>query len=162
MKPRSWQAATREVDKISKRSTTPVDRAIRDVVIGLRAFGLPTESSCIGHPGDWGAPYPWIQFFILPGGKRYALIRKKALYCQEVLQELLDRFYQQHRPRHFEDRLSIHFFKNNEWGCFHLQSFGAQFLENCSPSVQARTAAHLRSEMKSFGRFLKRQIIALH
>lgn len=162
IKPRSWQATVHEVDKISEYSSTPIDRAIREAIIGLRAFGLPTESSCIGHPGEWGAPYPWIQFLVPRKSRKHMATRRRALRYQEILQKLLDRFYQKHRPQYFEDRLSIHFFKNNKWGCFHLQSLGSQFLENCSPSVQARTAVHLQSEMKAFGKFLKRQNLAVH
>lgn len=158
LKSRSWRAATFEVMKISKDSPVPIDAAIRDVVIGLRAFRLPTASSCIGHLGIWGAPYPWVEFQIPRKRRPYTQVRKDALYHQEILQQLLNRFYKMHQPKYYEDTLSIHFFKNNNWGVFTLHSVGAQFLENCPPTVQARTVPHLRSEMRAFGKFLKAQL----
>jgi hypothetical protein len=157
-KTKSWRSAAHEVEKISKREPTAIDPGIRDAVIGLRAFGLPTESSCIGHLGIWGAPHPWIQFQIPKEHRTYVQMRRELLRHQQTLQELIDGFYRSHRPKHFEDRLSTHFFKNNQWGCFHLQNIGAQFLENCPPSVQARAVRHLRSEIKAFGKFLKATI----
>lgn len=158
LKPQSWQAATREVMKISKGSPIPIDAAIRDVVIGLRAFRLPTVSSCVGHLGIWGAPYPWVEFQIPRKRRPYAEVRKDALHHQEILQWLLGRFYKEHQPKYYEDTLSIHFFKNNNWSVFTLQSVGAQFLENCPSSVQTRTVLHLRFEMRAFGKFLKAQL----
>jgi hypothetical protein len=154
----SWKRAAREVERISKKELTPIDSGIKDVIIGLRALGLPTESSCIGHLGIWGAPHPWIQFYVPKGNRTYVQVRREVLHHQKTLQGILDSFYQAHNPKYFEDRISIHFFKNNRWGCFQLQSIGAQFLENCSPSIQARVLPHLRAEIKAFGQFLKTRI----
>lgn len=159
IKPRSWRAAARDVEEISKRSPTSIDPAIKEVVIGLRAFRLPTEASCIGHLKIWGAPYPWIQFRVAKGRKTYVQLRKLVLQHQKTLHELLDCFYREHQPQRFEDTLSTHFFKNNKWGVFSLQSVGAQFLEECPSSIQARIVPHLRAEMRAFGRFLHKQII---
>lgn len=56
---RSPEEVTQEVNELTDRLGKPIDGNIKDLVIGLRMFGIETIQSCEGHLGH-GLPYPWI------------------------------------------------------------------------------------------------------
>lgn len=59
MRPRDLEEIRKEVEAIRDSKGEPVDEKIKDLVTGLRRWGIGTESSCEGHL-DHGLPYPWI------------------------------------------------------------------------------------------------------
>ena len=59
MKPRNLDEVRKEVEAMKDSKGEPVDEKIKDLVIGLRRWGIKTEFSCEGHL-DHGLPYPWI------------------------------------------------------------------------------------------------------
>ena len=59
MKPKSLDKIKKEVDGMKDKLGKSVDTGIRDLVIGLRRWGINTSQSCEGHE-DEGHPYPWV------------------------------------------------------------------------------------------------------
>ncbi|MDP2864370.1 MAG: hypothetical protein Q8N73_01780 [bacterium] len=59
MKCRNLEEVRREVETIKDRLEEPIDSKIKDLVIGLRRWGIKTEASCQGHLLK-GLPYPWV------------------------------------------------------------------------------------------------------
>lgn len=49
----------REVAAAKDRLGMSVDKGIRNLVVGLRAWGVDTDASCEGHRNH-GAPFPWV------------------------------------------------------------------------------------------------------
>jgi len=60
---KNLEGIAREVDSMRDRQDRPVEKKIRELLIGLRRCGIETEASCEGHL-DHGFPYPWVD--ILP------------------------------------------------------------------------------------------------
>lgn len=58
MKPRNLTEVVQEVENIRDLKGQPVDDQIKDLVVGLRRWGITTEMSCEGHLSNW--PFPWI------------------------------------------------------------------------------------------------------
>jgi len=48
----------REIEAINDSMGLPIDQKIKDLVIGLRRWGIETVMSCEGHEN--GLKYPWI------------------------------------------------------------------------------------------------------
>lgn len=59
MKTRKLSEVRAEVEKIVDKKGLGIDPGIKDLVIGLRKFGVETEASCEGHR-NWGEPFPWV------------------------------------------------------------------------------------------------------
>ena len=58
MKPRDLIEVQKEVAAIRDRLGEPIDAKIKDLVVGLRRWGVKTTMSCQGH---WrGMPFPWV------------------------------------------------------------------------------------------------------
>ena len=66
----------KEVEAIEDKKGMPVDPKIKELVIGLRYWGVKIVMSCEGHRKR-GLPYPWVRF-------KYESMEKlvKALYWQ--------------------------------------------------------------------------------
>ncbi len=66
----------KEVEKVKDKKGMSVDPGIKELVIGLRYWGVKTIMSCEGHRKE-GLPYPWVRF-------KYESMEKvvKALYWQ--------------------------------------------------------------------------------
>ena len=60
MKPRNLEEVKREVKSLRDSLGMPVDAKIKDLVIGLRRWGINTSMSCEGHLKE-GLPYPWVE-----------------------------------------------------------------------------------------------------
>lgn len=59
MKLRDLKEVKKEVEAIRDKFGEPIDKKIKDLVVGLRRWGIITEGSCQGHFFH-GFPYPWI------------------------------------------------------------------------------------------------------
>jgi len=59
MRPRDLGRVCKEVEAMRDSCGEPVDKKIKDLVIGLGRWGVKTEASCQGHFFH-GFPYPWI------------------------------------------------------------------------------------------------------
>lgn len=59
MRPRNLQEVRKEVEAMRDTKGEPVEKKIKDLVIGLRRWGIKTEASCQGHFFH-GFPFPWI------------------------------------------------------------------------------------------------------
>lgn len=59
MRPRSLEEVRKEVEAMRDACEEPPDKKIKDLLIGLRRWGIKTEASCQGHFFH-GFPYPWI------------------------------------------------------------------------------------------------------
>ena len=59
MRPRDLEKVRKEVERIRDRLEMPIDPKIKDLVIGLRRWGIETTASCEGHLNH-GYPYPWV------------------------------------------------------------------------------------------------------
>lgn len=59
MKPRNLEEVKKEVDRLRDKLDLEIDEKIKDLVIGLRRWGIETTASCEGH-SDGGLPYPWV------------------------------------------------------------------------------------------------------
>lgn len=59
MEPRNIEEVRREVEETKDRLGKPVDQKIKELVIGLRVWGIYTEGSCEGHT-DRRMPFPWV------------------------------------------------------------------------------------------------------
>lgn len=61
MKPRNLKEVRKEVESMNDTRNIGVDGKIKDLVIGLRRWGIETTASCQGHPFPfWSPSYPWI------------------------------------------------------------------------------------------------------
>src|SRR5262249_44417321 len=98
-----WTRAAREVTQISAQSTVPIDKNVKQMVTGLRAFGLPTTASCYGHLRNHGTPYPWIEFQVARRSNHHSISRRQLLDAEKTLELLLNCFYKKHSAR-YEDR----------------------------------------------------------
>lgn len=58
LKPRDLTQVRAEVEQIKDRLGKEIDAKIRDLVIGLRRWGINTLGSCEGHQD--ALPYPWV------------------------------------------------------------------------------------------------------
>ncbi len=56
----AWNEIRRQVDTITDRLGMPVDEEIKEVVVGLRANGINTVSSCGGHTDGDRLAFPWV------------------------------------------------------------------------------------------------------
>ena len=59
MKPRNLGEVRREVENMRDAIGQPVEEKIKPLVIGLRRWGIDTDSSCQGHLIH-GFRYPWV------------------------------------------------------------------------------------------------------
>lgn len=164
-----WEERENEIEKISKsNSKYPIDKDIKTLVIALKSFDFPTESSCIGHIDGEEISFPSIGFSITPPKEtlskdnaiEYKEHRNKYLSAQEKLSKLLGEFYTQ-RDIPFELKLSIGIYKNNKWGAFYLESYGAHGAVEQSLSVKEKKEKLplYQKEMIDFGEFLKKKFL---
>jgi len=152
----AWSEALSEVERISHQSPTEIDPEIKELVTGLRAFGLPTSASCYGHAGQGGASHPWVEFHVpQPRSRRPAVWRLRILKTQKSLSNLIEDFERIHPPETFSDRLSLHFFRNHIRGLFYLQGQGAQLLDHLKRADERRISRQIKRRMRRFGRYLR-------
>jgi len=59
MKTRNLEEVRKEVGDLRDACGEPIDEKIKELVIGLRRWGIKTLMSCEGHMGH-GCPYPWV------------------------------------------------------------------------------------------------------
>jgi len=65
VKQQVWDAKTAYLSEVTDRLGQPIDEGIKDMVVGLSAFGYPTTGSCEGH-----VDYPFDQ---APNKRRFSL-----------------------------------------------------------------------------------------
>ena len=94
-----WEAKLREVDALRNPNGTPVDAGIRETVAILQLLGIPTRSSCEGHP-DRGFSAPWVVLrgdriveFLAEHGYVQEEVEKYQAHAWVPVMALLERFY---------------------------------------------------------------------
>ncbi len=80
MKPRNLEEVKREVKGLRDSLGMPVDAKIRDLVIGLRRWGVKTSMSCQGHYDRH--PYPWVMVDIESPNDLFNLVQILAIWWQ--------------------------------------------------------------------------------
>jgi hypothetical protein len=153
-----WEKLTEEVGQIVDRKRKPIDAEIKDAVIALKAFGLPTDMSCGGHEHGEGATAPWVGIYAPepPGlrenpGKR-AEWKEENEKLQARVSELLNEFYQ---GKEIDPDAKLDFKFVGIYGGFKITNAGADKLQALSPEEQKIKLSSYRKEMNSFTEFLK-------
>jgi len=68
IKPRKIAEVRTEVHRLIDGKGLKIDPSIKDLVIGLRRWGVRTDASCEGHE-NWGEPLPWVDFPLTDAGR---------------------------------------------------------------------------------------------
>jgi hypothetical protein len=176
-----WAELERRADGVTDLAGTPIDRGIRDVVIGLWAHGITTYFSCEGHvfaerdgvedPAHGTFTPPRVSVEAPPPdphpldvepeqAQRDLALRDQArrwrvenYRMQARLLALLERFYAS-RAVPFHVRLQL-CPTAHEWGTCEVSSTGAQATCIVSRAAQAVRLGEYQAEMAALGRFLR-------
>jgi hypothetical protein len=138
-----------------------IDSEIFDVVLGLNAFDMPTQTSCAGH-GNKKWTYPFVDIYTdnqhikyndySPESiKRKEKLIKKNIAIQARLIQLLKEFYK-NRKSIFEYMITPH--TVIDWGEIRLKSIGADTLQNMTETQRTTELTKYQNEMHQFGAFL--------
>lgn len=173
----SWQEAEAWARRLTDRMGCPIDEGILETVVVFHLLGVPTCQSCEGHLYE-GLSYPWVDFETdeFPNFKQaleeasreglsqhereakgarlveiaQALPSRGVLYAQ--IEELLDRYYQQHSTIPEERRLVLH------WSSpilFRLMPYCGYEADIWDQDTRASQLSHARADMQAFTAFLK-------
>ena len=80
----NWNQKMKAIEKIEDRLGKPVDEKIKEAVVALWAFDIPTSGSCEGHIEE-GLPAPWIDIEAL-NRPEHRFVNEDAIY-QTVAQK---------------------------------------------------------------------------
>lgn len=83
MKARNLEEVKREVESLRDGLGMPVDAKIRDLVIGLRRWGVKTSMSCQGHGHYDRHPYPWVMVDIESPDDLFNLVQILAIWWKD-------------------------------------------------------------------------------
>jgi hypothetical protein len=146
-----WEAKLREVDTLCDPKGTLVDAGIRETVAILQLLGIPTRSSCEGHP-DSGFSAPWA---VLRGHR----ITARGYVQEEVeayqahawmpVMSLLEKFYTGWMLD-YERCLTL---QKYGW----LMSHGGHLQPGRDPERRRRKLFEYQEEMQRFTEFLKQR-----
>ena len=173
----SWQDAEAWARGLTDGMGCPIDEGIFETVVVFHLLGVPTCQSCEGHLHE-GLPYPWVDFETdeFPHFKQaleeasreglsqhereergarlveiaQALPSRGVLYAH--IEELLDRYYQQHPTIPEERRLMLH------WASpilFRLMPCCGYEADAREQGTHASQLAYARADMQAFTAFLK-------
>lgn len=157
---KSLQTIKKAVLKLNK-CPQPFDPGILELVVGLRAFDIPTQFSCAGHKERNGTfPFvdirgdepvitdkDWANMTIKMRKSRV----KKNIAIQKQLINLLTDFY---KDRKVEYKYQISFTKMAGWEWVKLISIGSDLLKDMPAKTFRKELLIYQNEMKIFGAFL--------
>jgi hypothetical protein len=157
---KSLQTIKKEVLKLNK-TTQAIDPGILELVVGLRAFNIPTQYSCAGHKGRNGT-FPYIDIheddaviFYDDYSTRMIKIKKdwikKNVAIQRKLINLLTEFYK-NRKVEYKYQISLH--TMIDWAWLRLKSIGSDLLKDMPVKAFQKELLIYQNEMKMFGYFL--------
>ena len=149
-----------EVIKLNK-STQPIDSGILELVVGLRAFNIPTQSSCAGHK-ERNSAFPHVQILAENEhidfddySEQMMKIKKEwireNIIIQDKLINLLTEFYQT-RKAEYKYQISLHTML--DWAGVVLKCIGSDLLQYMPPEKFKKELLKYQKEMKMFGKFL--------
>lgn len=160
---KSLQHLTKEVLKLNKTSQ-PIDPGILDLLIGLRAFNIPTQNSCAGHKEkNWTFPYVDIHAddsHISFGDYSKKMIKIKKEWIREnitiqnKLINLLTEFYKTRKVA-YKYQISPHTMIDLGW--VRLKCIGSDLLQNMQAETSKKELLKYQKEMKMFGKFLMKK-----
>lgn len=135
-------APTVDASRITDRVNRGADPGILSVILALQQAGVPVVHACEGHPGDRNcSSTPWADIeTIFPKSRR--IVERTVL-------QLLDRFYQKHRPSVPHAHLCLR-------PTFRLESLGADDANDAAMKTHERLARRdmYLLELQAFGTFL--------
>jgi hypothetical protein len=157
---KSLQTIKKEVLKLNK-TTQPIDPDIFDLLVGLRAFNIPTQGSCFGHKERaWTFPFADIRandshILYDDYSKKMVKIKKtwirENVAIQKKLIDLLTEFYNT-RKVEYKYRISLH--TMIDWAWVRLKCTGADLLLDMPLKTFKKELLIYQNEMKTFGSFL--------
>ncbi len=151
--PEAERVARTQVESLEDALGKRLDEGIKEPVVALRAFGIPTNQSCEGHL-DHGNPYPWVQIYAPEpeGWQTSQQLQAEWRVANESFRNevagLLDAFYQEHPS---DPSVALHMAEMGVFGAFKLQS--PPELINEHPPDAAQLVRY-RQEMNDFAQFL--------
>lgn len=157
---KSIQTIKKEVLKLNK-TTIPIDTDILELIVGLRAFNIPTQGSCAGHKERNGS-FPFVDIYKDDSHISYndyskKMIRLKMAWIKEnvatqrKLINLLTEFY---KTRKVEYKYQISLHTMLDWAWVRLKCLGADLLKDMPSITFKKELLIYQNEMKEFGSFL--------
>jgi len=154
--------AEKQVNEITDRLGMPIDTEIKDAVVALNIWGVPTSQSCEGHLHKEGASFPWVEVYAPEPEGWKENEEKEREWTMENLKnrvktmELLEEFYKD-RKTSFDARLN--FSNIGIYGGFRVQSMGAETMSILADKGQKEKLTIYRREMNDFTKFLKAKFL---
>ncbi|MFH1129559.1 MAG: hypothetical protein V1686_02380 [Patescibacteria group bacterium] len=152
----------RQVDEIADKLGMPIDKEIKDAVVALNVWGIPTSQSCEGHLQEKGASFPWIEVYAPePGGWEEGGEKEKEWIVENLkhrvkTMELLEEFYKD-RETPFDAKLN--FSNIGIYGGFRIQSMSVERMPIISDVEQKEKLLIYQKEMNDFAKFLKNKFL---
>lgn len=157
---KSIQTLKKEILRLNK-TTTPIDTDILELIVGIRAFNIPTQGSCAGHRERNGT-FPFIDIHKDDSHISYddyskKMIRLKTAWIKEniaiqrKLIALLTEFYAT-RKVDYKYQISLHTMLDLAW--VRLKCMGADLLKDMPSKTFKKELLIYQDEMKKFGSFL--------
>ena len=158
---KSLQAIKQEVLKLRDGNKQPIDPDIFDLIVGLRAFGVPTQYSCAGHK-EKNESFPYIDIYKDDSHISYddyspKMTRikekwiKENITAQSKLIDLLTEFYK-NRKVEYKYQISLH--TVIDWSWARLKCIGSDLLQNMPSETFKKELLIYQKEMRMFGNFL--------
>lgn len=174
-KAQQWEFVAGEVDTWTDALGMPIDENIKELVVALNIYEVPTYQSCEGHL-DHGSPFPWIHFnFEIPefeimqekmkafsqqenvseeDWKEFHVIRERAqektLAMVKPIKDQLDLFYTERSVN--SDHMII---LEGSMGYFELRANGSYFQYVQGSKEKKAKLSEYQAEMQAFASFLK-------
>jgi hypothetical protein len=151
----------KELESIKDNLGKPIDEGIKETVLYLRAFGLPTDQSCEGHLNR-GLPAPWVEIYpeepAVKNWQENEEFRNKVLEEKKKLKnkaiKLLEEFY---KDRKVENGIKLGL-RDIGYG-FRIQSNWLTQFEKNKGKVNKNWLTALKKEMADFTNFLKEKYL---
>ncbi len=166
---KSLKEIQKEVGNLVDDANQKMDPVIVNLIVGLRAHGIPTFFSCAGHKEkDW--TYPYVDIYADDSHISFedfsdTMIQSKSEWIKEniaildKLVELLSEFY---AVRETEYRYTIVPHCSIDLVQIRLKCIGSDLLKNMTNKLFKKELTIFQKEMNEFGTFLIERCENLH
>ncbi len=166
---KSLKEIQKEVEDLADDANQKIDPAIVNLIVGLRAHGIPTFFSCTGHK-ERGWTYPYVDIYADDSHISFedfsdTMIQSKSEWIKEniaildKLVELLSEFYTERKTGYkyvIVPHCSIDLVR------IRLKCIGSDLLKNMTGKLFKKELKILQKEMSEFGAFLIKKYENLH
>jgi hypothetical protein len=158
---KSLKEIRKEVDELVDDANQKIDPVISDLIVGLRAHGIPTFFSCAGHK-ERGWTYPYVDIYTDDSHISFddfseTMVQAKSEWVEKnvvILDKLIELLSEFYADRETDYKYVIVPHCSIDLVRIRLKCTGSDLLKNMTGELFEKELKILQKEMGEFGTFL--------